>query len=161
MISLLQVSQSVTLSQYLFYSSNKRPPTYEDANQAPYKTPRSKNNSKANKVTAVLQPKGNLSLKDIIRIKDVGNTNDPHIPVMKGIHNTKGAAVCLPFLLGGHCDSTNPCGYRLQVNDPDRLPRTSNSDYATFHDWLEASKEYVYIITSDSQNSNLALSSSS
>ena len=40
--SLLQVSQSVTLSHYLFRSPKKQPPTYEEANQAPDKTPRSK-----------------------------------------------------------------------------------------------------------------------
>ena len=140
MISLLQVSQSVTLSQYLFYSSNKRPPTYEDANKAPYKTPRSKNNSKANKETALLQPEETLFLKDIIRIKDEVNITNPCLQVMNVIRNTKGSALCLTFLIGGHCDSTDPCMYHLQFNYPDRLPGTSNSDYAPFHGWISASK---------------------
>ena len=76
---------------------------------------------------------------------------------MKGICNTKGAALCLPFLLGGHCDYTDPCGYHLQVNDPYRLPGTSNADYAPFHDCLAANKEYVCLSTESSQNANLAL----
>ena len=109
----------------------------------------------------MLQPMGNLSLKEILRIKDKGKITNPRIPVMKVIHNTKGAALCLPFLLGGHCDSTYPCGYHLQLNDPDRLPGTSNADYAPFHDWIAASKEYVFISTSDSQNAKMAPSSSS
>ena len=138
--SVLQVSQSVTLYHYLLRSSKKRLPTYEDANQAPYKTPRSKNNSKANKVTALLQPEETLSLKYIIRIKDEGNIMNPCIPVMNVIRNTKGSALCLTFLIGGHCDSTDPCGYHLQVNDQNRLIGTSNTDYVPFHDWLAASK---------------------
>ena len=67
--SLLQVLQYVALFRYLFRSPNNLPPTYEDANQAPEKTQRSKNKSKSDKVTAVLQPTGGISLKDIMRIK--------------------------------------------------------------------------------------------
>ena len=158
MTSLLQVSQSFTLSHYLFLSSKKLPPTYREANQAPEGTPPSKKKLKAYKGTSVLQPEGNLSLKDILSIKDKGNITNPRIPVMKGIHNTKVAAPCLLFLLGGHCDSTYPCGYHLQVNDPDRLPGTSNVDYEHFHDWMATSKSYACLITSSYQNSNLDLS---
>ena len=49
-----------------------------------------------------------LSFKEILRIKDEFKITKPHLPVMKGIHNTKGNPFCLPFLLGGHCDSTDP-----------------------------------------------------
>ena len=140
LISLLQVSQSVTLSHYLFCSSKKQPPTYKDANQAHEKIPQSKKKSKADKVTVVIQPLGTLSLKDILCIKDKGEILNLYLSVMKGIRNTKGAALCLPFLLGGHCDSTDPCGYHLQVNYLYHLPGASNLDYAPFHDWLVASK---------------------
>ena len=138
--SFLQVLHSLTLSHYILLSSNKRPPTYRDTNQATKKTQRSKKESKANKGTAVLQPLETLYLKDIFRIKDEGNIKNPHIPVMKGIRNTKGAALCLPFLLGGHCDYTDPCGYQLKVNNPDRLPGTSNAEFALFHNSLAESK---------------------
>ena len=80
---------------------------------------------------------------------------------MKCICNTKGSALCLLYLMGGHYDSTDPYGYHLQVNDPDRLPGTSNVDYAPFHDCLAANKEYVCLSTESSQNANLALYSSS
>ena len=79
--------------------------------------------------------------------------------MIKGIRNTKGAALCLSFLLGGHCDSTDPCGYHLQFNDPDRLPGTSNADYAPFHDCLAANKEYVCLRTAASKKSKLDPSS--
>ena len=88
----------------------------------------------------MLQPTGYLSLKDILLIKDEGKINDPLLSVMKGVRNTKVAALCLPFLLGVHCDSTYPCGYHLQVNYPDRLPGTSNADYEPFHNWLASIK---------------------
>ena len=81
-----------------------------------------------------------LSFKEILRIKDEFKITNPHLPVMKGIHNTKGNPICLTFLLGGHCDSTDPCGYHLQVNYPNRLPRTSNANYETLHDCLVAIK---------------------
>ena len=74
---------------------------------------------------------------------------------MKGIRNIKGATLCLPLLIGAHFDSTDPCMYHLQVNDPDSLPGTSNAYYETFNDWLAASKEYVYLSTESSQNANL------
>ena len=140
MTSLLQVSQSFTLSHYLFLSSKKLPPTYREANQAPEGTPPSKKKLKAYKGTSVLQPEGNLSLKDILSIKDKGNITNPHLPVIKVICNAKGSALCLPLLIGGHCDSTDPYGYHLQVNDTDRLPGISNADYASFHDWMESIK---------------------
>ena len=88
----------------------------------------------------MLQPAGTLSLKDTLCIKDEGKMKNPCLPVMKGIYNTKCAALCITFLIGGHCASTDPCGYHLQVNDPDRLLRTSDADYEPFHDWLVASK---------------------
>ena len=88
----------------------------------------------------MLQPAGTLYFKEIIRIKYEGKTTNPCISVKKLICNTKGAAICLPFLLGGHYDFIDPCGYHLQVNDPERIPGTSNTYYAPFHDWLEASK---------------------
>ena len=87
----------------------------------------------------MLQSVGTLTLKDILRIKDRGNITNPHLPVMKGIHNTKCASLCLPFLIGGHCDSTEPCGYHLQFNDPYRLPGASNAYYAPFHEWMASS----------------------
>ena len=89
----------------------------------------------------MLGPAGKLSVKYILRIKDEGNITNPRLPMMKGIRNTNGAALCIPLLLGGHCDFTDPCGYHLQVNDPDRLPGTSNAEYAPFHYWLAARKE--------------------
>ena len=88
----------------------------------------------------MLQPVETLSLKDIQRIKDEGKITKLRLPVMKAIRNTKWVSLCLPFLLSGHCDSTDPCRYHLQGNDPDRLPWTSNIDYAPFHEWLAASK---------------------
>ena len=133
--TLLQVSQYVTLYHYLLRSSKKRPNTYEEVNQYPEKIARSKNKSKSNKGTAVLQPTGNPPPpKDTLRIKDRDKTTKNCPPVMKGICNAKGAALCLPFLLGSHCECTDPYGYHLQVNDPDRPPGTSNTDYAPFTD---------------------------
>ena len=108
--ALLQVSQSVTLSHYLFRYSNKRPNTYEDANPEIDKTTRSKNKSKPDRGTTMLQPAGTLSLKDIHHIKDEGKIKNHHLLVMKVIRNTKEAALCINFLLGDHCDSTDPCG---------------------------------------------------
>ena len=90
---------------------------------------------------------GNLSLKEILHIKDKGKITNSYLLVMKGIRNTKGAALCLPFLSCGHCDSTDPCGYHLQVNYPDCLPGMSNADYAPFHDCLADCKEYVCLST--------------
>ena len=58
----------------------------------------------------MLQGAGTLSLKYIHRIKYEGNINNIRLSVMKGILNTKGAALYLPLLLGGHCDPTNHCG---------------------------------------------------
>ena len=84
----------------------------------------------------MLQTVGTLSIKYILRIKDKGKITNPHLPFMNGVRNTKGAALCLPFLFIGHCNSTDPCGYPLQVNDPDRLPGASNAEYAPFHDWM-------------------------
>ena len=104
---------------------------------------------------------GNLSLKEILHIKDKGKITNSYLLVMKGIRNTKGAALCLPFLIGGYCDSTDPCGYHLQVSDPNHLPGTSNADHGPIHDWLMASKEYICLITSSSQKTKLAPSSSS
>ena len=43
--SILQVSQYVNLSQYLFRSSDNHPNTYKDANPAPDNTPISKKKS--------------------------------------------------------------------------------------------------------------------
>ena len=159
--SLLQVLQYVTLSHYFFRYSKNQPPTYEESNKDPEKTPRSKNKSKAVKGNAVLQPAGNISLNYTLLIKYEGNIMNPRLPVTKGIHNTKGAALCLPLLIGGHCYSTDPCGYHLQVNDPDRLPGTSNADFAPFHYWLTTSNEYFCISTSASHNANMDPSSSS
>ena len=68
--SLFQVLQYVALFRYIFHSPKNLPPTYKDSNQAPKKTPRSKNKSKSDKVTAVLQPTGVISIKDIMCIKD-------------------------------------------------------------------------------------------
>ena len=109
----------------------------------------------------MLNPTGYLSLKDTLHIKDEVNINNPCIPHMKGIRNYKGADLCLPFLLGGNCDSTDPYGYHLQVNDPERLPGMSNTDYKTLHDCAEASKEHVCISTAASHNNKMAPSSSS
>ena len=91
----------------------------------------------------MLQSAGTLSLKEILHIKGEGKTTKTHLPVMKGIINTKGSALYLTLMIGFHCDSTDPFGYHLQVNDIDRLPGTSNAYYATFHHWLAASKEYI------------------
>ena len=88
----------------------------------------------------MIQPEGNLSLKDILCIKDESKIMNPCLPLMKDICNTKGDALCLPFLIGGPCDSTDPYGYHLQINDSDRVPGTSNADYAPFHVFLSASK---------------------
>ena len=109
----------------------------------------------------MIQPAGTLSIKDILYIKDEVKITNLRFPVMKFICNTKGAALCLPFLIGGHCDSTDPCGYHLQVNDPDRFYGTPNVDYAPFHYWLASRKEYVCISTASSQNAKLDISSSS
>ena len=160
MTSLLQVSQYFTLHHYLFRSSKKQPNTYKDANQSPENTPQSKNRPKPDKGTAILQPAENLSLKDILRIKDNGKIKNPHFPVMKGIRNTKGASLCLPFMLGGNCDSIDPYGYHLQVNDPYRLPGTSNVDYVPPHDCLVSCTYYTRFSTAASQNAKLTLSSS-
>ena len=103
--------------------------------------PKIKKKSNSDKGTAVLQPAGTLYLKYILRIKDKCNITNPCLPVTKGIHNTKGASLCLLLLLGGHSESTETCGYHLQVNDPDHLPGTSNTGFAPFHDCLAASKE--------------------
>ena len=108
--SLFRFLHSVTLSHYLFRYSNKRPNTYEDANPETDKTPRSKNKSKSDRGTTMLQPAGTLSLKDIHHIKDEGKIKNHHLLVMKVIRNTKEAALCINFLLGDHCDSTDPCG---------------------------------------------------
>ena len=74
---------------------------------------------------------------------------------MKGIHNTKGAKLYLTFLTDDHCDSTDPYEYHLQVNNTKRIYGISNAAYEPFKDWISASKEYVCISTSDSQNSKL------
>ena len=68
--SLLQISKYVTLFHYLFCSSKKLPNTYEDSNPAPYKIQMSKNKSKSDKGMAVFKPYGNLSLKEILCLKD-------------------------------------------------------------------------------------------
>ena len=108
----------------------------------------------------MIQPEETLFLKDILCIKDEVNIKNPRLPVMKGVHNTNGAALCLPFLPGGHCESTGPCGYHLQVNDPNRLRGKSNEDCAPFHYFLVASNKYNCLITAASQNSNMDPSSS-
>ena len=103
----------------------------------------------------MIQPAVTLSIKDILYIKDEVKITNPCFPVMKVICNTKGAALYLPFLIGGHSDSTYPCGYHIQVNDPDRLPGAPNSDYEPFHDWLVSSKYYVCLSTAASRNAKL------
>ena len=56
----------------------------------------------------MLQTAGDLSLKDILCIKDKGKITNPRLPVTKDIRNTKGDALCLRFLISGHYDSTDP-----------------------------------------------------
>ena len=104
---------------------------------------------------SVMNPPGTLFLKDILRLKDKCNINNPHLTHMKGTRNAKGASLCLPFLISGKFDSTDPFWYHLQVSDPDRLPGMSNADYKPFRVWLETSKEHVSIITATSQNAKL------
>ena len=110
---------------------------------------------------AVLQPAETLPIKDILRIKDEGKIKLPSLPVMKCTRKTKAAALYLPFLINDQCDSTDPWGYHIQVNDPKRLPGTSNEDYTYFHDWMVKSKEYACISTKYSHNTKLAPYSSS
>ena len=93
---------------YLFHSSKKHPNTYKDADQEPDKIPISKKKLKVNKVISVMNPPGTLFLKDILRLKDKCNINNPHLTHMKGNRNAKGASLCLPFLISGKCDSTDP-----------------------------------------------------
>ena len=88
----------------------------------------------------MLNPSRTLSIKEILRLKDGGKINNPCLPHMKGIRNTKGTTLYISFMLGGHCDFTDPCGYHLQVNDTERLHGTSNTDYKPFHNYLEANK---------------------
>ena len=109
----------------------------------------------------MLKPAGTLSLKYILLIKDGGKIKKTRLPVMKGISNTKGAALCITFLLSGHCDYTDPYGYHLQVNDPNHLPVATNANYEPFHNWLVASKEYVCLSKAASQKFDLDPSSSS
>ena len=109
----------------------------------------------------MLQPVRTLSLKYTLRIKDKCKIKNPRLSAMKVICNTKGAALFLPFLLGGHCDSTDPFRYHLQVNDTYHIPGTSNAYYDPFHEYLAASKYYLGISTAASQNTNISPSFSS
>ena len=54
--SLLQVWQSVTIYHYILLSSKNRPTTYEDAIQAPEKTPRSKRSQNPTKEQPCFNP---------------------------------------------------------------------------------------------------------
>ena len=103
----------------------------------------------------MIHPSENISLKDILRLKAEGKINNTCLLHMKFICNVKSAALCLLFLLGGHCDYTDPCGYHLQVHDLDHLLGTSNDNYKPFHDCMEANKCHVYLITAASKNANL------
>ena len=86
---------------------------------------------------AVIKPSGTLSVKEPPSLKYEGNINNPRIPHTNGILNAKDASLYITFLIGGHFDSTDPCGYHLQVNDPNCLPGMSNDKYKPFHDFLE------------------------
>ena len=112
---------------------------------------------------SVLQPAGTFYLKDTLLIKYEVNINNTHIPEMKGIRNTKGkgAALFLPFPIGGHYDSAYPFGYHLQFNDTDGIPGTSNTGFEPFCNWLAESKYYVCLSTEASHTAKLAPSSSS
>ena len=109
----------------------------------------------------MLNTDGNFSPKDTLRLKYEGKINNTYIPHMKVILNYKGTTLCIPVMIGGHCDFADPCWYYLQVNVTDRLPGTSNAKYKPFHNWLEANKEHIRLIIADSHNDNLAPSSSS
>ena len=71
----------------------------------------------------------------------------------------KAPPLCLPFLIGYHCDYTEPWEYQLQFNYPKSLPCISNSGYKPFHEWLVESKEHICISTAASHNAKLAPSS--
>ena len=88
----------------------------------------------------MLNPAGNLSLKYTLRFKDEGNINNTCLPHIKVIRNAKGTTLCLPLILSGCCDFTDPCRYHLQVNDTKRLPGMSNADYKSFQNWMEENK---------------------
>ena len=103
----------------------------------------------------MLKTDGNFSLKDILRLKDEGNINNTCIPHMEVILNYKGTTLCIPFMIGGHCDFTYPYGYHLQLNDTNRLSGTSNAKYKPFRNWLEANKDHIRLITADSHNTNI------
>ena len=176
--SLLQAAQPVSLSHYLFRSSKKRnlhtdtqPPKDSrdgrpidrekrsaDREKKPFDRERakSKKKSKADEGKAILQPVGTYSIQDLVKLKTEGKITAPRLPQMKGLMNRNGASLCLPFLLGGQCDSSTPCGYHLQANSATHLPGESKADYTSFHEWLTTHKDFFSLTAVASSNSKLA-----
>ena len=156
--SLLQASQPVQISHYLFQSSSKKRPlpasdkdgTPPDREKKRVKKPQAEKNKE------VLHPAGNYTIKDLLQLKSEGKIAAPRLPKMKGIQNKNGAALCFEFLLGCHCDSPTPCGYHLQANDSDYLPGRSNSDWKPFHEWMAAHSSYFKLSPTAAANSKLA-----
>ena len=160
--SLLLATQPTAFNHYLFRPFKKRNLPVDDtrpprADKRADRPPRASSKpTKPDTGKAILKPTVPFSIQDILKTYTEGKITPPRLPSMKGIRNSNGAALCLPFLLGCECQSTEPCGYHLQVQPAASLPGQSSSDWTPFHDWLLASKEHVTLTSAATMNSKIS-----